>query len=132
MKKQISFIGRQPKLINPAETRFAEFIRQVNTILTDYQVFRCGDNLTFVDNGHPAILAAFRKDPINQLTGFLIVCNFDTQNRQYIEIDLSPFHWTDWPLTCTELLSGEKQIYQQSRIDLLLSPGAVKVLKFSR
>jgi len=131
-KKQISFIGSQPKLIYPPETRFAEFIRKVNTILADYQVFRCGDNLLFLDNGHPAILAAFRKDPLNKRTGFLIVCNFDTQNQQYLVIDLSPFLETGWPFTCTELLSGEENICHQSAIELLLSPGAAKVFKFTQ
>lgn len=114
----------------PTEQRFARFINQVNTILTDYPAFQRGDNCKFVDDGHPAIIAVFRRDIGTQKFGFLVVCNFDTQNPQHIAVDISPFLGTDGPFPCTELLSGETQIFPQSRLELLLQPCAAQVLRF--
>ena len=130
-KERIRFIGRQPKIRYPAGTRFAKFICRVNTILIDNPAFRCGDNCSFVDDGHHAVIAAFRRDLGTQETGFLVVCNFDTNNPQHIVVDLLPFLGTNGPFPCIELLSGEEQIYPKSRLELLLPPCSAQVLKFA-
>ena len=130
LKEQIRFIGRQPKLLFPSETRFEKFINQVNTILAGYPAFRCGGNLSFVDYGHQAVIAAFRRDTGKQTSGFLVVCNFDIQLQQQIVIDLAPFLGTSGPFQCTELLSGERQIFTMSRFELVLPPCTAQVLKF--
>jgi len=41
-KERIRFIGREKKMTYPAVPRFAQFINQVNAILTDYPAFRRG------------------------------------------------------------------------------------------
>ena len=61
-KERIKFIGRKKKMSYPSVPRFAQFIGKVNAILTDYPAFRHGENCQFIDNGHPAIIAAFRKE----------------------------------------------------------------------
>ena len=86
-RKRIDFIGRKKKMLYPATSIFAQFIRQVNEILTDNPAFRHGENCHFVDNGHPAIIAAFRNETGTQTSGFLVVCNFDIQLTQSIEIN---------------------------------------------
>jgi len=58
------------------------------------------------------------------------MCNFDTQNPQHIVVDISPFLGTDGPFPCTELLSGETQIFPQSRLELLLQVCAAQVQRF--
>ena len=128
--EQIKFIGRKPKMQYPAVPRFAKFIGQVNAILNDYPAFRHGDNCLFVDNGHPAIIAAFRQNTGTQELGFLVVCNFDIHTPQRIVIDLTPFIVIDGPFPCNELLSGQTQIFQQPRLELLLQPCAAQVLRF--
>jgi hypothetical protein len=132
LKEQVGFIGRQPKLLFPSEARFEKFICHVNTILVDYPAFRCGDNLSFVDNGHQAVIAAFRRDAGTQLIGFLVVCNFDIHLPHQIGVDLSSFLGSEGPFTCTDLLSGERQEFPLSRLELMLSPCTAKVLKFYR
>ncbi len=129
-KERIDFIGRKPKTQYPAKPRFAEFIRRVNAILVDNLAFRRGQNCRFVDDGHPAILAAFRRDPGKQSIGFLVVCNFDTQSPQRIAVDLASELNTDGPFTCRELLSGETQTFSRARLELQLPPCGVQVLKF--
>jgi len=129
-KKRIEFIGRKPKMQYPTESRFARFIGQVNAILADNPAFRRGENCQFVDDGHPSVIAAFRRDTGTQAFGFLVVCNFDTQTPQHIIIDLSLILGTDGPFPCSELLSNKTQTFQQSRLELLLPPCAAQVLRF--
>ena len=129
-KERIDFIGRKPKMVYPAEARFAGFITRVNAILAEYPAFRCGENCRFVDNGHSAVIAAFRRDAGTQAFGFLVACNFDTLNPQRITVELAPFLGTDGPFTCCELLSGETRIFPHPQLELVLPPSAARVLKF--
>jgi starch synthase (maltosyl-transferring) len=131
-KERINFIGRKPKMLYPAEPRFARFIGRVNAILADYPAFRHGGNCLFVDNGHPAVIAAFRRDTGTQAFGFLVVCNFDTRSPQRIAVDLAPFLGTNGPVPCCELLSGATQIFPHPLLELLLPPCAAQVLRFLR
>jgi hypothetical protein len=131
-KERIRFIGREKKMTYPAVPRFAQFINQVNAILTDYPAFRRGENCQFVDDGHPAIIAAFRKDAGPEESGFLVVCNFDIHIPQNIEVNLSPFLGTNGPFPCTDLLSGESQIFKIPYLQLQLPPCSAKVLRISR
>jgi hypothetical protein len=131
-KERINFIGRKPKMSYPTEPRFGRFIGQVNAILADYPAFRRGDNCRFVDDGHPAVIAAFRRDTGTQAFGFLVVCNFDTGNPQRIAVDLAPVLGTDGPFPSRELLSGAAQIFPHPRLELLLPPCGARVLMFPR
>lgn len=130
--ERINFIGRKPKMAYPAEPKFAKFIGRVNSILADYPAFRCGENCRFVDGGHPAIIAAFRRDIGTDAFGYLVVCNFDTQNPQRITVDLTATLGSDGPFTCSELISGQSQSFPNPRLELLLPPCGVQVLQFFR
>jgi hypothetical protein len=131
-KERINFIGRKPKMLVPAEPRFARFIGQINAILAENSAFRCGNNCQFFDDGHPAVIAAFRRDTGMQAFGFLVVCNFDTRSPQRIVVNLASVLKTDGPFPCDELLSGETKIFPQPRLELLLPPCAAQVLRFRR
>jgi len=131
-KERIHFVGRQPKMPYPAEPRFAKFIGQVNAILAENPAFRRGENCQFVDDGHPAVIAAFRRDTGTPASGFLVVCNFDTHSPQRVTIDLRPLLETDGPFPCCELLSGETRVFPHPHVELLLPPCAAQVLRFPR
>jgi len=128
--ERIDFIGRKPKMAYPVEARFAKFISRVNAILAENPAFRRGENCQFVDDGHPAVIAAFRRDPGMQASGFLVVCNFDTRSAQHITVELAPFLKTDGPFTCCELLSGETQSFPHPHLEILLGPCGAQVLRF--
>ena len=129
-KERIDFIGRKPAMPYPAKARFAEFIRRVNAILVKYSAFRRGENCWFVDNGHPAIIAAFRRDSDPAAQGFLVVCNFDTFNSQHIVIELGPILRKEGSIACIDLLSGHTRVFPRSKMELLLPPCGVQVLQF--
>lgn len=130
-KKRIRFVGRKEKIQYPVEARFGKFIGKVNAILAHYPAFQRGDNIRFVDDGHSAILAVFRSDTGPQSSGFLVVCNFDTQFPQQITVDLAPFFGTAGPYMCTELLSDENKTFPQSGLKLTLNPCTAQVFRFS-
>jgi hypothetical protein len=130
--ERINFIGRHPKMLYPAQTRFAKFIRRTNAILADNPAFRRGANCQFVDDGHAAVLAAFRHDGGPKDLGFLVVCNFDTQQSQRIALNLATVLGSDGPFACRELLSDEARAIPHARLELVLPPCAAQVLQFSR
>lgn len=130
IKERIKFIGKCEKMIFPDDPRFASFITRINLILVNYQAFRQGGNCKFIDNGHDAIIAAFRKDTGSQSLGFLVVCNFDIYNFQKIRIDLSYDLNTHGPVSCCDLISEEKFDFQNTNLELELPPCTARVLKF--
>jgi hypothetical protein len=129
-KEKINFIGRRPRMQNPGPPLFADIIRRVNLILAEYPSFRRGDNCWFVDNGHDAVIAAFRRDSEPRTQGFLVLCNFDISRAQTITIELGPVLKKDGPFQCIELLTGEEQAFPHPRLELQLPPCGVQVLKF--
>jgi len=130
INERIGFIGRKPKMIFPAEPKFAPFISRVNAILAEYQAFRTGENCRFVDDGHDAIIAAFRKDSGKQSFGFLVVCNFDIYSSHQITIDLTTMLETNEPVSYTELLRDEAFIIPNPHLELMLPPCTAQVLMF--
>jgi hypothetical protein len=132
LMEKIKFIGRKPKMQYTTEPRFAGFIGQINAILTGNQAFRHGNNCLFVDNGHPAILAAYRSDIETQKFGFLVVCNFDIHTSQLIVIDLTTVIGTDGPFSCYELLSDKTLLFEKPVMEFMLQPCSAQVLKIRR
>jgi len=131
-KERVNFIGRQPKMQFPDKPKFASFISRVNQILAEHPAFRCGANCQFVDDGHPAVIAAFRLERGTQERGFLVVCNFDTGSPQRVRVDLAPLLGSEGPFPCLELLGGETQTFAHHPFELLLPPCAAQVWQFSR
>ena len=123
--EKVEFIGHPPRLIRPPESKFAPFIKTVNKILADHPALRCGGNCHFVDNGHHAVIAAYRKD---KGAGYLVVCNFDIMGQQYIEMDLAGVLESSGPLICVDLLSGTVSKFPGPRVSFLLPASGALVL----
>ena len=129
--EKINFIGRNLKKEYTGEPKFATFLNQVNAILAAHPVFRRGGNCRFVDNGHHAVIAAFRQDPESHSTGYLVICNFDTNNSQDFATDLTSLFGVNEPLSCRDLLSGEEQDRPHLRLEIRLLPCTARVLIFT-
>lgn len=126
-EEKINFIGRKPKMNVSREAKYGLFIGKVNAILANYPAFRHGGNCIFVDNGHHAVIAAFRENTGNQLYGFLVVCNFDIYSMQHISIDLSKTLRTKEPILYCELLSERLDVFASPHIELYLQPCSVQI-----
>ncbi|MBN1180853.1 MAG: hypothetical protein JXB49_01105 [Bacteroidales bacterium] len=126
-KEKINFIGRRPKMELASEPMFGLFIGKVNAILANYPALRHGGNFILVDKGHQAIIAAFRESTGNQLLGFLIVCNFDTNNEQFISIDLNQIIGKTEPIQYCELLSERTGVFSGAQCEFSLQPCSAHV-----
>jgi hypothetical protein len=129
-REKIQFIGRKPKMPLPVNAPYADFIRRINAILAEHSTFRRGDNCWFVDNGHHAVIAAFRRNSEPHLQGFLVLCNFDIASPQHITIELGPILNKDGPFACVELLTHQEQVLPHPRMELTLPACGVQVLMF--
>ncbi len=129
-QEKLQFVGRQSRHKRTNKARFGDLIRDVNAILAAHPAFRCGGNCEFVDNGHDAILAAFRTNPESRAGGFLVVCNFDIHSPQRIEIVLSAVLCEDGPCTGQELLSGAEVRSVTGTLALSLAPCEAMVIQF--
>lgn len=129
-KERFNFIGKHPKVATPEKMQFADFLRRVNLILSQHTAFRGGDNCHFVDNGHHAVIAAFRRAKHSAHIGFLVACNFDITGEQILEVDLSAFLPGAGPFPCQDLLTGVTTTHPNSHVNLLLPPCAAQVLMF--
>jgi hypothetical protein len=127
--QRIDFIGPQPRLKIPAHCRFAEFIGRVNAIFAKYSAFRRGENCWFVDGGHRAIIAAFRRDSDSQSGGFLVACNFDSSNAQRIVIELGPILRNPGSVTGLDLLNEQTHVFPSAKVELTLPPCGAQVFK---
>ena len=130
--RRLEFIGAACKIEFPPVARFGEFITRVNAILAENAAFRCGENCHFVDDAHPAVIAAFRDSADPGGAGFLVACNFDIYNTQHIVADLTQFLGSHGPFECIELLSGQSRSYAESRVEIALEPCGAQVLEFPR
>lgn len=129
-KEKINFIGRQPKLTIPEPAKFADPLRKINSILAAEPTFRRGDNFQLVDNGHHAVIAAFRKAERPGVAGFLVVCNFDIMGEQQIEIDLSGLVPSSGNVSCVDLVDDVKRTFPGPRFTLTLGACAAHVFQF--
>jgi len=129
-KAKIEFIGRQLRTTYPPVALFGDFIAEVNSVLAENPAFRNGANCKFVDNGHDAVIAAFRQDETDEHYGFLVVCNFDITGQQSITIDLAPFLDGIGPYRYIELLTNRARTIGNPILELQLAACATQVLKF--
>ena len=81
---RINFIGNNGSVKNKNPANFIEYFAKINEIGNN-KVFHKKRNLKFIDNGHTAVLAAYRenKDPKDR---FIIMANLDTENSQCLKI----------------------------------------------
>lgn len=130
LKEKIQFIGTQPRLCPTGEPRYAEFLRRVNDILCSESVFHYGENCHFLDGGHEAIIAVFRKDTRPGQTGCLVACNFDISKEQSLELDLSAFLEQSAIPRPVDLLTRQTFKLDGPQATLTLPPCGAVVLKF--
>jgi hypothetical protein len=101
--EKIHFIGPPHPLSENPSADYRAFIRRIHQILDEHPAFHQLGNLVFVDDGHPAVLAALRQSPQGIEGGFLIVANFDITRAHTVRLKL-PDDPRPAPLVVTDLL----------------------------
>ncbi len=128
--ERVNFIGRFHKTLHDREALFGPFLKSVNAILGSHPAFRCGGNCRFVDNAHPAVIAAFRHELHDPTAGFLIVCNFDISGSQDFHLSLTDVIGTSGDVSGVELLSGKTLVFANSELDIILPPCGAYIIHF--
>jgi hypothetical protein len=106
VQDRIPFIGPPRKPAPEGGADFRPVIARLNALLGEYPVFRQTGNLTFVDNGHAAVLAASRRPDAATGNGFLLLANLDIYHTQQIGIDLAG-NGIPCPCTLADRIGGE-------------------------
>ncbi len=131
MPAKIDFIGVRPREAVPGEPRFAPLIRSVNGLLAAHTAFRRGGNCEFVDAGHEAVIAAFRRDPERPAGGFLVACNFDIHRPQRVTCDLAGVMGHSGRIEGRELLAEQVASFEGPSVSLELPPCSAAVWELS-
>jgi glycosidase len=125
--EKIHFIGPPEPFIEKPSADYRAFIRRIHQILDEHPAFHQLGNVVFVDDGHPAILAALRQSPKGIEGGFLVVANFDTTRAHTVHLKL-PTPPQSGPLVVTDLLHPAlRQINSSEPCELRLEPCGVGV-----
>ena len=128
VKDRIPFIGPARKLELEPIPEIRDFITRINGLLAERNVFRQNGNLTFVDNGHEAILGAYRLDLTHKQPGVLLFSNLDIYNDQTLFADLSHCGLI-FPLTLKEVFTGESLTLNEPVFPVTIKPCDVKVFE---
>lgn len=131
LRERIRFIGPPARIELPSEPNYRIFIGMINALLAENAVFQRGGNLTFIDDGHEAILGAWRKPASDAESGFLLFSNLDTHRPQSISVDLVR-HSIASPLALADALTGTTIRVNDSRLDLAIEPCGVKIFRVMR
>jgi hypothetical protein len=129
VQERIPFIGKASKLDLTPKPEYQAFFARINALLALHDVFKQSGNLVFVDNGHEAVLAAFRRDLTNKGGAFLLIANLDIYHPQTVTITLSR-NDLSFPVSAKEALTGEIQTFLEPTFPFTLGPCGVKVFEF--
>lgn len=127
--ERLQFIGRHPRYRPSGDTDFSARIRAINRIMDEHPVFHRGGNLRFVDDGHEAILAAWRGEPQPGQRSFLILANLDIYHEQQLVIDLAGNGLAAGTHAFRDLLAGDLLRPEAGRLACRLPPCGVLVLQ---
>lgn len=116
--ERVAFIGPLRTQVFQPDPALQQAFARINRLLAESDTLRQGGNLTFVDSGHDAILAGFRKHVTPSGSDYLILANLDIDNPQTLTLAL---HQTGLPLPCParDVWTGEPvEFTADSRITL--------------
>lgn len=90
--KKINFIGHQSRSYFKDIPELNEAITQINKIKHAYKTFQTGQNIEFIDNENPAILACIRFGKKFNEPDFMIITNFNTTGSQNLSLNLTNYN----------------------------------------
>ena len=125
---KINFIGRKRTSCNIGSGNFRKEIKIINNLLEKESVFQDIGNIRFVDNNHPAVIAAVRSD-LKGDTAWLLIANFDIYNSAAIELhqrDLSlPFR----RFTLENIVTGREIIISDMVFDFTVESCGILIFR---
>jgi len=129
LPRKIPLVGIKPPPDYNTGRDYTPLISKINEILVENYVFQTGGNITFIDDGHDAIIAAYRFDTSKKATEFVVLCNFDIFNKQEISIDLNRHMPETAVQSFTDILGGSILTPANGRLNVTMEPCSALVLK---
>ncbi len=127
--EKVEFIGRHRSFPHEADPWIIDRITRINALLASTDALHRSKNLTFVDQHHGAVLAAYRK--IDETGGILLMANLDTQNPHFLTIDLcTETGWTHHRLM--DLLDGEAPINAAQIHEFEIPPSGIAAYRIAQ
>ncbi len=127
--QKIKFIGPAEEIPLSRETwgfDFSKEIGKINHLKQKYELFNQGRNISFIDGGHGALLAAYRHD--EEGNKFILISNLDTQNSYQLGIDLSSILPKNARLLVDQMDQSEIPV-TSSHIEFYVEPCGVNAWK---
>ncbi len=128
IKEKIRFIGRQSDSLCDGDEDFRNEIKAINTILEKESIFHEIGNIRFVDNNHPAILAAIRSD-IKGDDAYLLVANFDIFNSASIDLNQRDFSLPFRRFILENIITGREISVTDMIFDMTLDPCGIRIFR---
>jgi hypothetical protein len=128
----VEFIGRSRKAPFPVPDQFSGPIRKINAIHRGHALFHRGGNLSFVDGGHGAVLAAFREDDPGKGGHFLLLSNLDISGTHSLEIEMKPWRKPGEKLKLHELIEDRTIPVEGDLFRIELPPCGIRAYRFER
>lgn len=126
-RKKIEFIDRSEPIRLDQAVDFRPIIREFHGLLDQHPVFHSIGNLRFVDDGHNAILGAWRRDPTDSSHGFLLCTNLDIFNAQTLYVNLEKHKLPKG--TWHDVHGGDSVKTSGNRMTITLPPCGVCILR---
>ena len=128
IKEKIKFIGRNNTSADFGSCDYKKEILAVNRVLEQESVFHDIGNLRFVDNRHPAVLAALRSDMKGE-GAWLLLANFDIHNNTTIELHQKDFNLPFRMFILEDIISGREITISDMIFDFTLEPCGIMIFK---
>jgi hypothetical protein len=126
--EKLEFIGRRNEaMIFEHEGRFSAHIAIINKLIEQHATFHQVGNLTFIDEGHQAILAAFRDGSAIGDDSFIVIANLDTTAMQQCTLDVAEIGIVE--ATLQEVISAETKDIERGLLKLNMPPCGIRVYK---
>jgi starch synthase (maltosyl-transferring) len=126
--ERVPFIGPPHRLDLSTGPDYRPEITAINALLANYPVLRGAGNFTFIDNGHAAILGAYRKPPPGAGNGFLLFANLDINQEQEISVNLAA-QGIRTPCTLVDRIGDEEIDQHDPDLNLTLAPCGVRAFE---
>jgi hypothetical protein len=129
VQDRVPFIGKVSKQELTPKPEYQAFFARINALLALHDIFKQNGNLVFVDNGHAAVLAAFRRDLTGKGGAFLLLANLDVAQAQTLTVSL-PETGLSFPVTVKDALTGETCVLPGPAFPFTVGPCGVNVFEF--
>jgi hypothetical protein len=127
--EKINFVGRKRAISFPTLNRYNTVIRKVNQLLQNHALFQEGGNISFIDQGHGALMVAVREGRKTPAEKFLLVANLDIAHPYKIKLDLSGIRHKNRKCLLHEMIKDEEFEMESDLLEMEVEPCGIRAYR---